>query len=515
MDMVMGTGMSSKNSLLFAMSVAVAAGAHAQESGAGAGVKRTVTLVPRVSVSETLTDNVRLSSTGKQSEQITEISPGIRLSIESARLKTFFDYSLSEVVYAQNSSPGRSQNALNTFGTFEAVDNWAFLDFSGSISQQAISAFGTQSIGSTSINSNKTEVSNYRLSPYLRGRVGSLANYEARLSRTLTQSDSAAGSGVATTDGSVKFSGGSGFRSLGWSADLSQQRVDYSAGRPTEVDQVNLGLSYALTSQLNVFASAGRESNNYTSIDKKAYDTSSVGLTWTPSEMTKLSASQSHRSFGDGFALSLEHRTARTVWRFSDSKDASATPSQAGIASLGTVYDLLYSQFASLQPNPVLRAQLVNTYLQANNISPTATVVTSSLTSAVSLQRRQDLSFVLLGVRDTVTFIATRNESTRLDTVSVGIDDFSSSSVVRQNGFNVNYAHRLTPDYSLGVLLSRQNTSGVLSTQDSRLQSLNVSVSGKVGKQSSATLSARRVVSSGITSSYGETAVTGNLNVQF
>src|SRR5450830_1205841 len=299
--------------------VMASAGAYAQESGSDSGTRRAVSIVPRVSVTETLTDNVRLSSVDKQADLVTEISPGIRISSEGRRLKGYFDYSLSKIAYAQSSSSSQLQQALNTFGTLEAVDNWAYLDFSGSISQQPISAFGTQSIGNTSINANRAEVSSYRISPYVRGRLGDLANYEARYSRVDTNSDAASASGVKTTDGVVKISGDSAFRNLGWSADASQQTIDYSAGRPTEADRLNLGLSYAITPQLRVSANAGREANNYTSFDKQSYGTSGFGVNWSPSERTKLSASRDHRSFGDAHSLSFEHRTARTAWKFTDS----------------------------------------------------------------------------------------------------------------------------------------------------------------------------------------------------
>jgi uncharacterized protein (PEP-CTERM system associated) len=475
-----------------------------------------VTVTPRLTVSETITDNVRLSASNPQSEQITEITPGIRINIDSGRLKTYFDLGVSQLIYAQGTSDNRSQvqNGLNTFGTFEAVDNWAFVDFSGSISQQSVSAFGTQSAANTSLNANQAEVSNYRISPYLRGRLGYLAEYEARYSRSTTRSDAALASDVDTEDTSVKFSGNSAFRNLGWTADASRQTVDYSAGRTTEADRVNLGLTYTLTPQLNVFATGGRESNNFVTLDKESSGTHSFGLNWAPSETTKLSASRNRRPFGDGHNVSFEHRSARTVWRFTDSRDVSTTPSQTGLASIGSIYDLLFSQFASTEPDPVARAALVNAYLQAYGINPSANVVSNFLSSAISLQRRQDLSFSLLGLRDTVTFLATRTESSRLDTLSTSVDDLANSGRVRQQGFSVNYAHRLTPDYSLGALWSAQKTSGDNSLQDTRQRALNVNLTGRVGKRTTAVLGLRRVVSDGA-SPYTENALTGNLNVQF
>ncbi len=491
------------------------AGAYAQEAGSGgASSGRAVTLVPRVTVSETLTDNVRLSNANRQSEQVTEISPGIHIGMNGARVKGFFDYALTGVYYGQNSAPSRTQHALNTFGSLEAVENWAFIDFSGSISQQAVSALGTQFIDNTAINPNRTEVSSYRISPYVRGRLGDMANYEARYSRAVTSSDTVAASGVTAVDGSVTVSGASAFRNLGWSTNASRQNIGYNAGRTTEADQLNLNLSYAITPQLSVSVGGGREANNYTSFDKQNYSTNSVGVSWSPSAMTRVLASRGHRSFGDTHSVSVEHRTARTVWRFSDSKDVAVTPNQQALGSLGSIYNLLYNQFASVEPNEVARAQLVSAYLQTYGISPNAVVVGSFLTSALSLQRRQDLSFALLGVRDTVTFIATRGESTRLDTMSTGIDDFTSSAVVRQRGFSVNYAHRLTPEYSLAVLVSQQNTSSALAVQDSTLRLINISLTGRVGRRVMVAVGVRHVVSSGA-SPYAENAITGNLTVQF
>jgi uncharacterized protein (PEP-CTERM system associated) len=488
-------------------------GAHAQNTVQAA--TPFMTIVPRVSVTETITDNANLSNANRQSEQITDVSPGIRLTLNGARIKTYFDYSLHEIAYAKNTASRQSQNELNTFGTIEAVDNWAFVDFSGNISQQTVSAFGLQSLNNSAVSANRTEVSSYRLAPYIRGQLGQVAEYEARISRSVTGSDGQNLSGVATIESTINLSSGNSSRSLGWTADLGRQSVAYSAGRFTEVDNVNLGLVYNVNPHVEVFAKAGHEANNYTSQDKQGNPTNSIGVKWVPSELSSVNFTRNHRSFGEAYNLIVQHRSARTVWKFSDTKDVSATPSQFGVVSVGSMYDLLFSQFASIEPDPVARAKMVENYLQTNGISASSNVNNSFLTTAVSLQRRQELSFALLGVRDTITFIASRTESSRLDTISLGVDDLADTSSVSQLGLSVQYAHRLTPDYSLGVLYSQQKTSGSTNLQDTSLRSLNLNVSGKVGKRTSVSLGARRTVVDSATSPYSENAVTGNLNVQF
>nr|WP_242472673.1 TIGR03016 family PEP-CTERM system-associated outer membrane protein [Rhodoferax fermentans] len=488
--------------------------AWAQDAVPGA-TTQAVSISTRVTVNETVTDNVALSGAAAKSDQITEISPGIHVNVNGARLKTYLDYALTHVNYAQGTSASRNQNALNTFGTFEAIDNWAFLDFSGNISQQTISAFGTQSTNNTAINANRTEVENFKLSPYVKGRLGDAANYEARVSRSVTSSDSSTASNSATTDSVIKVSNASAYRSLGWTADLSRQQANYSTGRATEANTYSLGLTYEVTPLVKLSANAGQESNNYTSLDKQNYSTSSVGINWFPSERTTLSALTGKRSFGNTHNVSFEHRSSRTVWRFSDSKDVSTTPNQNGVGVIGNLYDLFYSQLEGSGLSAAERAQRVNALLQSYGLSANTPVVGGFLTSAISVQRSQNLSLALLGVRDTITFLLTRTENNRLDTITSVVDNLSNGATVVQNGFSVNYSHRLTPDYSLGMSLSRQNTSGSTAAEETTLKSFNVNLSGKVGRRTAASLGLRRVVSDNATNPYTENAVTGNLNVQF
>ena len=490
--------------------------AFAQDTGSqSSGPKRSFSVVPRLSITETFTDNVSLASTGRQAELITSISPGILISGNSGRVKVYFDYSLHETLYAQNSSGRRSQNALTSAGTIEAVENWAYLDFGGTISQQAISAFGTQSPSNFSINPNLAETRNFRLSPYLRGKLSTFADYEARYSLATSRSASALASDVTTKEAVVKLSGRSPTASLGWGLDASRQDTNYRAGRSTQADRLNATLTYAAAPQLNFSVSGGQEANNFTTVDKKSSFTSGFGVNWAPWETTKLSASRQNRSFGQSHNVSFEHRTPRTVWRFSDSKDISVTPGANGLIGLGSIYDLYFAQFASIEPDPVLRAALVNNFLQANAINPNIPVVSGFLTSAASLQRRQDISFGLLGVRDTVTFIANRSEGSRLDSVAVANDDLSNSGAVRQNGLSVSYSRRLTPDASLNVLASLQKATDGLGLQNTSTKSVNLSVSTRLSRQSTGVLSARRVVFQSNTAPYTESAITGALNVQF
>jgi uncharacterized protein (PEP-CTERM system associated) len=481
---------------------------------AEAGGAPNISVVPRVSISENYSNNVFLQSSGKQSELTTQISPGISINSRAGRIKGTFDYSLNELLYARNTSARQSQNSLNTAGSIEALANWAFIDFSGNISQQAISAFGTQSNNNLAINGNSAETSVYRLSPYFRGRLGGVADYVARYSWSTTRSGVSTLANAQTKESSLALNGVTR-GALGWSADANSQALTYSSGRPVANDRLKGTLIYAFSPQVNVSLIGSRESNNYTTAAKESYSSAGAGLNWAISERTKLSAQLERRSFGQSHNLSFEHRTARTAWRFSDSQDVVATPVQSGSTVLGSLSDLLYGQFASIESDPFKRTQLVNQFMQNNGFNSNAKVISNFLASSASLQRRQEASFALLGIRDTVSFSLTRGTNSQLSSFVTGFDDLSNSSIIRQTGVSIVYAHRLTPDAAFNVVAARQNTSGAVGLQSTSLRSVDVTLSGRVGRQMNASIGARRVFFDSATNPYTETGVTGNLSVQF
>ncbi len=497
---------------LASLGVCVTAPVAAQDAG---GTEPHLSVVPRIAVSERYTNNVDLRSTGKRSDFVTKISPGINLRSNAGRLKGYFDYSLNELIYARDTSSSRTQNALNSAFVLEAVDGFAFVDFSGSISQQSISAFGTPSTDGSSINANSTETSIFHLSPYLKGNLGGFADYELRYGWTSSRSDAANVSNIRTTNASALLGGAVRGGPLGWSAGWSSQDIKYSLGRTVESDRLNGTLSYAFNPQLNGFLLVSRETNNYTSADKKSYGSAGLGLNWRVSDRTTIAAQIENRSFGQSHNVSISHRTARTAWRFSDIRDVANSPAQSGMTTLGSLSDLLFSQFTALEADPIKRGELVNRFMQDNGLSADAQVISNFLAANVSLQRRQEASFALLGVRDTITFVMNRGTNSSLGTFTTAFDDLTNNTVVHQSGFSVLYAHRLTRDASVNILASRQSTSGSAGLRGTSLRAVDVSLSSRLGRRMSASIGARRVFFDSATNPYTETALTGNLSVQF
>lgn len=511
--------------------------ALAQEAPAIA-VASKISIVPRVSVTETFTNNALLSGANKRSDLITQISPGIRISSSGGRIRGSIDYSLTELLYANNTSGRKSQNSLNASGTVEAVDSFAFVDFNGSIGQQSISAFGTPNSGGVLSGGNSTETSVFRLSPYLRGRIAGIADYEARYSITSSRTASSTLANSDQRDALLKLSGGQSRFGLSWGFDAANQSVDYGAGRSTSASTLNARLQYALNSQWAAYTRIGHESNDFAvatsqqsdfiafggswtpnpdmkvSLDKDNRGFTGVGVNWSPSKRTSVTVTREGRLYGATHNIALAYRTPSTAWTFSDSRSTTSSPAQGqGLQSV-SLYDLLTSQFAAGEPDPVKREQY-DAFLLANGIKPGLTAVGGFLSSSLSLQRSQQASVALFGARTTVSLVATRSQNTKLDTLSTAVDDFLTSSAVVQNGLSANLSYRLTGKSVVSLAASRQSTSGSNGVAGTSSKSINVNLSTQLTRDTNASVGARRVIFDSSTTPYSETAVTGNLSVQF
>lgn len=476
-----------------------------------ATLQPTWVIKPRISLTETWTDNANLNqgTNSKQSDLITEVAPGIQIQARTARLKGYLDYSLRGQQYAHNTNSARTQNSLNAFGTLEAIDNWLFLDFSGVIAQQSISAFGAQSPASTSVNSNSTETSTYRLSPYIRGQLGGVAEYMLRYNASTTRSDSSTAAGIDISQLSGQLRGSTPFQRLKWTIDGNQQTTDYSTGRTTDAETYRGMLTYSLFPQFRVSASGGWESNNYASATQESRTTHGYGFDWNPTERTQLSVFKERRFFGDGHNISFSHSFPMSSIQYTNTRDVSVLPDQFGYVGRGTVYDQYYQLFSGIS-DPVLRANFVNAFLAAFGINPNSQVVSSFISSQASVQRRELLSYVIYGARNSITLLANRSENQSLLATSIGKDDFSKSTTIRQSGLSVNFAHRLSEISNLNLLLSRQeSTGGTGSSLKATTTMYQLNVSTKLGAKTTGSLSVRRSEFDNSTTPFIENALIG------
>ena len=475
---------------------------------------RSISILPSLSLTETLSDNPRLQSTGKSFDALTQLSAGLHLASRSGQVQGSLDYTLTGYLYAREHQNNAARNSLFANGRAELVENWLSLDGSASIAQQALSAFGVQSTDTASNPSNRAEVRSYQIGPTARGALSTLANYQATLTQSGTRTDSAAARGNSdSTAGSVVLSSRS-TGVLGWSATVSGRHTSYEGSRSNDIDSETLALNYMVAPELRLSATAGRESTNTVSLTKASNSTWGLGADWSPSERTHLNAQVNHRFFGNSYQLSFDHRMPRSSIRLSASRDL-ANPQDQFRGGLGSTYDLLFAQLASSVPDPIARDLRVRELLQASGLAPGGPSAPTFLAGAATLQQRFDASFNLQGVRSNVAVTASTSNSRRLDPLATGVDDLSGGGSVTQRVLTLTLGHRLTPVMGISLDLSRQDSSGATTSQSTSLRSVRASLTTTVGPRSTASLSARHVSFYSSTAPYSENALIATFGMRF
>lgn len=467
---------------------------------------------PRITVRETITNNARLDNTNL-SDQLTELMPGFRLVSDTARVKGFADYTLRYAHYARNSAPDQTWHNLNARGTVEAVEKHVFVDLAGLAAMQSISAFGPVA-GYSPASSNMTQTTTYRVSPYLKGNFSGGLDYEARYALTDTRYDTGTRSNVSVQDWLLHL----GRRPIGqlwfWGVDATQQNADFSNGRNIDTTTLRGRLSYAPIPQLRLALIGGYESTNQLSPTKKSHDITGFGIDWRPSDRSRFSVERESRYFGESHNARFEYRTARTVWSYTDRRGI-VTGLGARLGSMGPLADLLDGFYSSSVPDPMQRAQMVQSAIARLGLPADMQVFPDFLTSVSTLQRLQQLSFALLGQRSTLTLLAMRTDSRLLNNSLLPGDDFNINSRIVQRGWNLSLAHRLTPNASISASLGEMRSVGSVPGLETRTRPYIVAWNTMVARRTTVGIQLRRILSDGNVSRYSESAIMGLITHRF
>ncbi len=483
-------------------------------------------IVPTIAVNETLTNNVFLDSSNPTSDLVTAITPGISIDGKSGRANLRLTYGLTQNLYARESSSNNRQNALTAIGTLEAIEDWLFIDATGTISQQYLSAFGKVSPSTANIDNNRTETSSYSISPYIKGRSLFSTEYLLKYTASTTSSKSNLASDTTTNQWLGRIAGITPLTAVTWSLDASRVSTDYSSPFSRDRDDTRYGvtLAYRFSPQLQVSVTGGRETTNLVSLQDETHGDSGFGLVWTPSSRTKLEASTTRRFFGNSYQVAFSHRMPKSLVSYIASRNVSYQPQGVGNTGQGSNYDAYYAIIAASNPGlapDAIRAQVIQV-LQDRGVPADGTVVNGFLTNRPTLQELQQLSLAMLGVRNTVTLTATQSEQQPLGVLNGATDDFSLSNRTQQRGVGLVWGHKLTGFSSLSMSLNAQRSIGFTAgSPETKTQGAYVLFTTRLSPQASANVTARRVISDNsggsglVNTGYTESALTGGLSYRF
>ncbi|WP_297529659.1 TIGR03016 family PEP-CTERM system-associated outer membrane protein [Thiohalobacter sp.] len=298
-------------------------------------------LEPRVTVSETWTDNVGLDQPGQEeSDFITQIMPGIAARKEGGRLRLVADYQLQSLVFARDGSRNDVYHRLFAKGDADLVEDWLFVDFGASRSQSIVDAEERLTLDNFNRTANRADVVSYYVSPYLRHDFG--GRFRTEIGYHAEQRDYERGAADTYRQRvTARFSNGFRFTRLSWQLDYRDEILRRQRLRNPEFRSLAGVVGYRLWRGLSLVARAGKEDNSFSSVRRvtngsywsggarwasrhfsvealKGNNDQGVSVKLTPSARTTLDVRFRDRSVGlnPGVTWSgdFTHRTRRSRW---------------------------------------------------------------------------------------------------------------------------------------------------------------------------------------------------------
>lgn len=479
---------------------------------------------PSVSVQQTWTDNVNLlPSDQAHSEFVTDVAPGLSVVENTPRLQLAASYLFHEFAYSDKSAPNLHDNSreLQAALTSRVIEDLLFLDASAMRNQQAISAFGPQVANDPYSTTNRTEVSTWRVSPYVQRRIGSSANLLMRYTRDSVKTSVLGYGNTHGDDANVALSSVDDQR-IGWNLSFNRQLLtDRLAGSSSSANE-SAGLSWRVRPTLSLTGNVGYDNFDYPSMGQRTRGRSwNVGYQYTPSGRTSLSMSVGQRYFGKSRALSAMHRSRHTVWNLSYDESVTTSREQFMLPAAVDTATLLDRLFSSSIADPELRRQAVDAYLKATGLPASLANNVNYLSNRYLLQKQLLASVAVQGARSTLLLSAFDTRRTALsvqeaDSQLLGNSLSNLNDNIHQRGVAANFDYRLS---SLTDALLMANASRSLSLDTGLRQNnraLRFDVRHQFQRQLQGVLELRRMNgSTGANSSYTENAISATLSMKF
>lgn len=456
---------------------------------------------------------------------VTESAPGLavqsagsHLTLNASAQWRVFSYSNKDAPNVQDSDRRYQADARAML-----VDQFLFVDAGASSQRQAVSAFGPLT-GSPYSSVNRTEVSTWRISPYLQHRFGNSATATARFTRdSVEASYDGYGSSVASTT-LLDLSSGTSSAMLGWNVSYNRQELNNRIGGRSSLDNLIAGLRYRVRPQLSLTASAGYDSYDYATLNESTSGASwSTGLIWTPTARTKVQASFGHRYFGKTGSLDASHRTRHTVWSATYSDEITTSRSQFLLPAAIDTAAMLDSMFSSAYPDPVQRRAAVQAYMASAGLPASLADSVNFLSNRYVRAKRLQLGAVLRGARSNLALSLFQDQRAALslqqsDSALLGNQLATLNDNVRQRGASADAEYRLSTRTTMqaGVYAVRAQSldTGIASNN----RRWHLGMSRQIDRHVRGVLELRHVIGSFGTASsdtYHENAIAAALSVQY
>lgn len=271
------------------------------------------TIVPSVSLDETLSDNVDLDPEGtEEGASITSVAPRVQIQSQASRLTTSWNVGASFEQQVGGVDEGTNiRPSISGFGTLEALKNLLFFDARATVSQVLLDNEDPDA------GSNQETVTNFSLGPRLVNRLGDFATSQLsyEFSKVIVQDEGEAiddGDDISTTtvhDASLNLTSGSDFRRYLWSLSASASNSDSNDDASiVKRRDLNAGLEFIVVRTFSLIGNVGYQifddGNAANDVQGATWD---GGFRWTPGPNTELFMTYGQRDDSNSLEVDFSH----------------------------------------------------------------------------------------------------------------------------------------------------------------------------------------------------------------
>ena len=274
----------------------------------------TITFIPRITVSETYTDNINLSQNDEREEYITQINPGFNLDMDGNRFDATVDYQMQNLFYAKDSNLNQTFHQVNGTSTTQIIPQSLFFDLNANRFQQVSDPEQPSNLNNIGTAANQSDVTTVSASPYLQQNIGQFAFLNMRYIHSIVDfddsqlNDSTADSFIASLARPVRQTG------FLWGLNYNQTKTDFDSGNDVSFKQYSVNLGYSFSTRTRAFVQYGDEDNDFITQNNVDIDQSywNVNFEWQPGSQDQITLSHGERFFGKTSGFSWTHSGTRS-----------------------------------------------------------------------------------------------------------------------------------------------------------------------------------------------------------
>jgi uncharacterized protein (PEP-CTERM system associated) len=483
--------------------------------------------VPTAGVTETYTDNASLQRDDLAHGQfVTEALGGFALTEQSSRLRLSATARVHQFAYSDGSQPNLSDREHDySAAALAKLASDLYLDVYAAGGPQNISAFGPQLSDNLYAMGNRTTVNTWRISPYVQHHYGSVADMLLRYSRDGVDAGkrNPFGSSTAST-GSLNLNSGTAFQTIGWGLSYTHQEMDNRLAGPSTSSNALANLRLRFTPRLSATATAGYDDYDYHGLGGRTAGRNwTGGFIWTPSTRTSVQASFGRRYFGKTGSLAASHHSRHSVWSINYSDAITTTRQQLLLPSTIDTASMLDTLFSASIPDPILRQQAVQAYLQATGLPPSLANNINYLSNRYLRQKQLQAAVAFNWAHSSLVTSVFKSERTALslqqsDSALLGSQLAALNDNTRQRGVNNVFTYRLSSRTAVTATANLTRVTSLDTGLSENHNQLRVGLARHLARRMNFAVDMRHVrggTGAGTGQTYSENAVSASLTAQF